>query len=422
MIIYLVQLNQSGKVKFLSLTLEGKRITREWGLLSGATQGVYHDYESINEGKANELTPEEAAQADFVRIKERKVKEGYVCTDSLSNLPEMEATPLDLDNIPKSFCCSKPTQQISEKAIDKLIKSGNARFFAKYNGSCHYLLVRSDSSIGIYTRRWDDHTSKYPSIVKTLKTKNLRPLTLLIAELCIDPLMQLPHMTAQKHMSEIQKANTVKGVCKEDQSKCLERQKNLIVKAAVFGILYFNGRKTWDTPYKDMLELLEIPIEPLSVKELLFLPQEARITSGADAIALTKKHKKGMEGLVLWDMSKAMEVTMNGKPLRRASWKIKPVMETDVIAYGGVVGKKVGLYGSLRIGKYNDSGEMVPLGTVGGLKFKNGEADPSYWTFPCVIEITYSNIFPDTGYFQFGSFSKIHEDKLPGEVNLFSLA
>jgi ATP-dependent DNA ligase len=421
MLIHLVQLNQQNKIKFISLTLEGERVTREWGLLGGISQGILHDYEPINKGKANELTPEQAAEADFNRIIERKEKEGYVRTDSLETLPELKAAPLDLDHIPKSFCCSKPIKQISIKATNKLIKSGHAKFFVKYNGGCHYILINSEGVIFIYTRRWDDHTSKYPDLVKAVKKKNFRPSTLLIAELCIDPLLQLPHMIAQQRFSEIQKANTTKGVCKEDQTKCFERQTGNTVKAAVFGILYFNGEKVWDKPYSYMWDLLTIPIEPLSQKELLFLPQEADITSGDAAVSLTKVHSKALEGLILWDMRKSMEVTFNGKPLRRAAWKIKPEHDDDVIAYGGKFGKNPKQYGSLYIGKYDDKGKMVPLGTVGGLKPKNGETDPKNWEFPCVVEITYSNIFPDTGFYQFGSFSKIHEDKQLSEVELFSL-
>jgi hypothetical protein len=64
---------------------------------------------------------------------------------------------------------------------------------------------------------------------------------------------------------------------------------------------------------------------------------------------------------------------------------------------------------------------MVELGTVGGLKPTEGETVLSYWKFPCVIEVGYANIFPETGKFQHGHFNKIHEDKTIKEVEIFDL-
>ena len=257
--------------------------------------------------------------------------------------------------------------------------------------------------------------------MEAIREASIPPSSLLIAELCIDPLIMLDHMWAQKHMGEIQKADTLRGVCKPDQSNCLKRQRLNPVKAGVFGYLYHAGNKVWDLPYMNILKALERSIPELPDDKILFLPKEIPITSSNMAIELVKQNNLSMEGLVIWDAELAMEVTMNGKPLRRASWKIKAKEEMDVIAYDGEPGKVVDHYGSIKICRMDANGNQVDMGTVGGLKPKQGETDPSNWKFPCVIEVTYDNIFPDTGLLQFGSFSKIHEDKLPEEVNLFSL-
>lgn len=420
---YLVQKNKAGKIKFHLFTLENRRLTREWGLIGGISQGTYHDYEPINKDKANELTAEEAAEADYDRIIIKKVKEGYELAEDLENLPKLgNMVDVDINNIPTNFCCSKPTQTVTAKAIDKLIKSGNAQFYVKYNGGCHYISIDSEGHISIFTRRWDDHTAKYPSIVKAVTEAGWPPSSLFIVELCIDPSLGLDHMWAFKHFASIAKADTNKGQLMADQTESLKRQKEYPVKAALFGVLYYRNKELWHRPYKDQIEFIEIISHPLSEGRAIFFPQEAKITSGKKAFKIARSFKTQLEGFVLWDTSKAMEVTMTGKPLRRAAWKIKAKGEMDVITYGGKPGKKKGEYGSLYIGKLNDKGEMVPMGTVGGLKPKNGETDPANWEFPCVIEVTYDNIFPDTGYLQFGSFSKIHEDKTPEEVDLFSLA
>jgi len=420
---YLVQKNQGSKVKFHLLTLSGSRITREWGLIGGVVQGVYHDYKPINEGKSNMLTPEMAAEEDFIRIIETKEKEGYVRTVTLTDLPVLPDTieTLDLDNIPTGFCCSKPTKLITDTAIDKLIKSGNARFFVKYNGGCHYILIDSMGEVHIYTRRWDDHTSKYPSVVKAVKAKKPPKSTLMIAELCIDPLLNLDHMTAFNLFASIAKADTLNGACKPDQTESLARQKKHPVKAAIFGYLYYRGHKAWNKPYTEVWDKVVSTIDPLSKGGALFLPQGATFTSGKEAITKTRSVKKKIEGFILWDMTQAMEVTMNGKPLRRACWKIKAKGEMEVIAIGGKEGKVAGKFGSIHIGRYDKTGKLIDMGTVGGLKPKQGETEPTNWKFPCVIEVTFDNVFPDTGLLQFGSFAKVHEERQPNEVDLFSL-
>lgn len=244
----------------------------------------------------------------------------------------------------------------------------------------------------------------------------------MISELCIDPLLKLEHMWAQKFMGRIQKTNTSKGVCKSDQTKCFEIQKNYPVKAAIFGYLYYANKKVWDCPYEKILTALQLTIKPIENNQILFIPEPVTLTSNKSIIAFIHAQEKYMEGIVIWDIKAAMEVTMNGKPLRRASYKIKTKEEMDVIAYDGKIGKKAGYYGSIYIGRFDDIGNMIPMGTVGGLKANQNETTPCHWKFPCVIEVTYDNIFPDTGLLQFGSFSKIHEDKLIEEVDLFSLA
>jgi len=419
---YLVQKNSAGKVKYHLLELRDNTITQTWGLVGGKTQTKTNQYKAINAGKANELTPARAAAADFNRIINKKVKEGYVLTDSLDELPEFTdpLLDIDLDHIPTQFCLSKPTKDISVKALDKLIASGNARFFVKYNGGCHFIVIGSDSKAKIFTRRWDDHTTKYPKVAKAAEAKGYPPKTVLVVELCVDPLLGLDHMMAFKAFGSIAKSNTTKGVCKEDQSKALALQEEYPIRAAVFGILYSDGTQTWHWPYADILKGILASVKGISAKEVLFVPQEAGFTSGQQAYDMAKLHKAKIEGFVVWDLTKAMEVTMNGKPLRRAAWKVKARGEMDVIATSGLEGKVAGQFGSINIGQYDAKGEFIPMGSVGGLK--DDECDPGYWTFPCVIEVSYDNIFPDTGLLQFGNFVKVHEDKQIEEVELFSLA
>ena len=417
---HLVRKEASGKVRFLTLLLTLNQIRKEWGMIDGKTQIKNSEYKTKNAGKSNERSADLAALDEFNKVIKKKKDEGYVITESLTELPTFsDPFAFDLDDIPKTFCCSKPIKKITEEEIDEVISLGSSKVFVKYNGGCHYIQVNSTGIVNIYTRRWDDHTTKYPAIVQAVRELELPPNTLLMVELCIDPLLQIDHIAAFKLFSSISKTDTLNGACKPSQEDSLALQQVHQVKAAAFAYLYYDGEQLWDKPYKQMLTHLSVDYSPLSSGDILFMPQDIKNASGAGLMSLLRDYKDLIEGFILWDTSKAMKVTMNGKPDRKASWKVKARGETEVIAYAGEEGKVPGEYGSIAIGRYNAAGEFIPLGTVAGLK--DEEKKPEWWTFPCVIEITYDNIFKDTGHFQFGNFSQKHLDKKPEDIELFSL-
>jgi ATP-dependent DNA ligase len=186
----------------------------------------------------------------------------------------------------------------------------------------------------------------------------------------------------------------------------------------LFNILFLNGEDYTTRPYRYILKLLKEAADR-DVTNTIRAPEEVKFNSYSDAIKWAENNINDVEGLVLWKMDENAEITYNGKPSRRACYKLKAVKETDVIAYDYLEGSgaKQGKVGSLLIGKYNkELTEIVPMGRVGsGLKIKQGECEIDYWDFPCVIEINYDQRF-ETGNFQFPRFSKIHESKLPIEV------
>ena len=423
MIVHLVQYNDKGKIKFLTLTLEETTITKLYGLIGGKTQTRTSTYKIKNVGKSNETSAVQSALNEMNKVIKTKEKEGYKQAASLEpeDIPTFE-DPFDtfqIDVIDKRFCCSKPTQKITEEEIDSIIFSSSARFFVKYNGGCHYIIINSKFEISIYTRRWDNHTTKYPALVAAIEAENYPAGTMWIVELCIDPLLNMDHMSAFKAFSKISKTDTKDGECKPSQEASHTLQEQYKVKAAVFGVLYYGGEQVHHLPYKDIYECIFKDFKPLSAQQAFFVPQEVIIASGAKAMSIAKAFKKQLEGFVLWDMNQAMEITMNGKPRRRACWKIKARGEMDVIATGGIEGKVANHFGSITIGRYDAEGEFIDMGAISGLK--DVETEPAYWTFPCVVEAGYDNRYPDTGLLQFGNFQKKHEDKQPEEVDLFSL-
>lgn len=412
---------QDGKPQFLQLELKGNTLFREYGIIGGIIHGTSHTYEAINIGKVNEKTPETVAEEDYNRIIKAKLNEGYLITKDLSNLSSLDKEyTLDLYNIPKSFCISKPIKTISISTIDALLDSGNGKFFIKYNGIGHFILIKPDNTVAIYTRRWCDHTKKYPEIVRNILNQGYPPGTLIYSEFCIDPTLKIPHMTAFLLMSQISKADVVEGICKEEVTKSLALQEKYKVRAALLYIIYCDNKPAYKYPLNVNLNSLLINSSDISKGEAIFVPKEVPIKSGKAAMQLVKENKDKVEGLILIDTTKSIEVTMNGKPNRCASWKVKARGDADVIADGYILGR--GKYqekiGSLKICQYNAEGHRVDLGTVGGLT--DIDRDPNSWKFPCVIEVKYDQRFPDTGKFQFGQFSKRHEDKLPEDVAIFN--
>jgi len=425
-IITLAQLNKHGRTKYITLTLNGDTLDREWGLMEGKTQTTSHTYKTINQGKANELTPEQAAEADYNRVIQTKTKEGYTEWD----LSQKAATPLkadhealsgmDFNSIPTEFCCSKPIAKPNQKKIDKALAKNKAWVEVKYNGLCHYVLCTPGGKIKLYTRRMDDHTAKYPALVKQLEEdKVLHPCSIAIGELCADPLLGLPHMEAFKVACEIARVDTLEGKLKEDQTEALRRQEATPMKLAIFGLLY-EGRKPVTQTAGEVYQNFISKLPHLDATKIYFKPILIGMNSLKEAQELLtlEVNIHQFEGAVVWMSDESLEVTFNGKPLRRAAYKVKVEKEDDVIAYAWEEGKgdQQGKIGALKIGKLNDNGEMQDLGKVGS-GLTDAERDPALWTFPQVIEITYNEVFP-TGKYQFPRFSKKHEDKLPEDCTV----
>lgn len=418
---YLVQPNDRGKIKFLHLMVEGDTMTTEWGLIGGAVQETSNTYGYINEGKSNELTPEDAAIADFERKRDKKIKEGYREVESLE-LAEDTAVldEIDFDNPPTSFAPSKPIKTISDGMLNALIKSGNASIQIKENGLCHFIVVTSTGTPKILTRRMDDHTPKYPSIVEATKELiqrgSIGPKTILMAEFVTNGFKR--HMDSFNWMQRISKSNTNKGKCLPSQVKAHALQKEHRVRACVFHIPYLNGDKLWDDPYYAVYDEMLHRIPPKSEGHHFFIPPTINNVASAEELDEFLRKREGIiEGAVVWDFNDAIEITFNGKPRRRACYKRKIIYEDDVIAYDWMEGQgdHQGGIGALYIGKlHHETGEMVPMGRVGS-GLKDTEIDPSLWKFPCVVNIEYQQRFPD-GPYQFPAFKGIHGDKIPEEV------
>jgi len=409
--VILLQPASKGGYKFIKMSQAGDEVRREWGLVGGKAQTTLNVYKPINVGKSNEKSAVQAAEEDFQRILDKKTKDGYKVSD-VANFKSLlsggldrsdrkaEMQAMDFDHPPESLTVSKPKTSISKSALQKLIDRGDALFTIKENGLCHYVITGSDGKPRLFTRRMIEHTVKYPALVSAFE-KIVEPCSMYVVELCAEPKNEtMSHLERFKLMCSISKADTVKGVPKQE---CPNTEKYLETVDVVATVLCMP--KTSGQLFKTNLKF--------ACNGLVRGMEGMEFSSAADAIEWVDVNKNTHEGLVVWDLSDEAVVTFDGKPKRCASYKIKPKFETDVIATGYLEGKgkRQGQVGKLMIAECV-GGELVGRGTVGS-GLTNETSDPKYWKgrFPCVISIEYGSRFEDTDAFQFPVFIKVHEDK-----------
>ena len=424
----LAQRGSSGGVKYLTMELSGDTVSRFWGLLGGSEQTTSNTYKGKYIGKSNEMNPEQVAKEDYTRRIEKKCKEGYRIVPDGEDIykvvgeSEEEDATIDLSHPPANMCVSKPTAKVSQKVLEKLRTDGNLRMDVKYNGLCHFIVIDPDGTVKIYTRRWHDHTRKYPDLVMAVKDSVLYVNgSMFVAELVCSA--EQHHMTAFKVLSEITKVDTHKGEVAEDVSETHRRVAQTTLKLVVFGIVYLDCKRVMSKlTVRQQWDLALNTLPTIKDDALIVRPQQYALVSGgvptiSDALKFIHKNGDIIEGLIAWDLSSKMEVTMNGKPLRRACYKMKAVKEDDVVVYDYLegTGDRQGKVGSFYIGKYNEDGVLLKLGRVGS-GIKDDESDPGFYTFPFVANIEYDQRFPETGCYQFPRYIGKHPDKVPEEV------
>ena len=407
--------------RYIKLILNDDEVISKWGKIGGKEQRTSHIYGFINKGKSNELSPMEAALADFERKMEKKIKEGYKLNsgDLLDISTEEKDTTLDFNSPQSSFTLSKPITKISDRALQGMIDKEKSILTEKENGMCHWVVYDDEGNVKIFTRRMNDHTRKYPDLEVEFYHMGFKN-TLLAAEFVID---NEDHHKGFRLLQEISKSDTLKGELKENQMRSYELQQKNPVRACIFHIPYIMGEESWKFDYEDVHGLLRrFPHKDYG--SLIFRPvnRTKELQNVEDVKDFLRAREKSLEGLVCWNKDGQVEVSFDGKPKRRAAYKIKVPKEMDVIAYGWNegTGDRQGRIGSLNIGKYQPTrtfkiieSNMLDYGKVGS-GIPDDMANPEDWSFPCVIEIEYEYHEP-TGKFKFPRFNKIHEDKQPWE-------
>lgn len=413
--VHMVQKNSAGRMKFITMVLDGATVTRTWGLIgTDCPQTTANTYDYTNRGRSNEKSPEQTAEADFDRLITLRCEEGYRKVPSLSAediAAHARDDVIDFDFPPVSFAPPKPTTKIADPKLKTLIRQGKAKFSLKLDGLRHLIFIGTNEKVKFFTRRMDDHTRKYADMIPAIQALNLPPKTVLDVELVVDPNKGHSHTDAFLLMQGISKSDTTSGRLKENLDRTMSLKVENPVRAMVFDILYFGGEDLWAQPYKDRYAKIQEYIPALEANQPLFKLVEVGTQTFEETMEKLRKYvSEGGEGFVVWNMDDATEVCFTGKPKRKNCWKMKLSMEDDVVAYDFEEGngRYQGMVGALKIGKYNESGELVPLGKVSGLteELRN----PTIWNFPCTIEIEYDGQF-DSGCYQFPRFSRFRPDK-----------
>lgn len=405
-----VQPDSRGRLKTHLVILDGATISRWHGLLGGKITEVPADtYVAINVGQANEKSPKQVAKERFDKLCSDITRDGYT---QVAEWPTETRVAVDktLDvqwvmSMPSALCVSKPISEISQKKFQQLGEAGCALITVKENGLCHLAFIQDTLERSrIMTRRMFDHTTKYPDIMKALHA-TFPAGTLVVIELFVDAPV-LSHTNRFKLMSSISKADTSSGKLIGEPVKTQALRALHTVRARLLSVPVCAYRDT-----TDVLSSIEAIPNTTLPPELAKMAYPPMYTSVQEYVDWCKAHRE--EGVVVWDLSASMEITGDGKAVRRAAYKIKPAYDLDVIATGWVPEKNKdgGRIGALQIVERVD-GELVDRGTVGS-GLTDLDRDPSKWVFPCVVAIEFKERFEDTGNFQHPVFVKVHEDKTP---------
>jgi hypothetical protein len=165
-----------------------------WGQLGGAMQTTTETCETINAGKKNEKSPEEAAQERTERLIKGKTRQGYAEVDLKTNKPLKEASASEIDfiRLPENLRFFKP-QNSMNAFMQKVIDAGDALFLRKRDGMMHALTVGEDGEPRLYSSNmlinhkdepeipWMD---RYPHLYEEFKAMDLPPNTILLGEMC----------------------------------------------------------------------------------------------------------------------------------------------------------------------------------------------------------------------------------------------
>lgn len=397
----------SGEIRVWTVEVRGKYVVTEFGQLGGKMQTITDEGSYKNEGKANEVTPEEDALNMAARAILKKRREGY--RDANEDLPEW--IDWNAKCIPESTRFYKPDNTLSPTLAKKL-DQGKARLTWKRDGEMMVAVKWADSSVTFLSRTmlWNHHlelgqftwNDRLGHLVRELESdERIPPRSILLGDVVAHP--------------EDRERWLVASVMK---SKTEEAKKFLPLFYYCWDIAFWEGENVLETNTAgERIGLIDelfgekeswvLPVMALTVCELRSLgPYASNMTPVQMANDYAKRNN--WEGWVVVDPDKPIgpkSLNFRGKTYRPSgiSGKLKPVYEDDFIAffdpdgeYGEPCGKwgsgrYRGMVGSVTLGQYTEDGELVYICECGGGiddAFREKFSDPA--AYPIVIEVEYT--------------------------------
>lgn len=243
-----------------------------------------------------------------------------------------------------------------------------------------------------------DYTNKFPEIIKTFKTLNLRD-SVFVGELCV-----------MEGMLERFKYLQTRTTRKHDIEKYIKLYPSTIL---LFDILRYRGKDISDIPYKDRREILEyLPnYNCFNIEDnIQFISKQISPTSKVALWKFIEKNKR--EGVVIKHKN-----AIHGEGIYK--YKRFETQEVWVTGYKEGTGRleEMGLIGSLYVSQYVN-GKVVDCGRVGsGLDDSVRQlltpivTSNNYSTkTPIIIEVKYNELTTD-GKFRHPRFLRIRTDK-----------
>lgn len=233
------------KVQVWKIRNLGTKYETEHGLLNGAMQN-FSDAPGDKGKTGSKAYVSEKDNTAFHIEREIRKKEEHGYIEYIDGKPSaIQVTEISFDKaLPKNFCGYKPQTSIEDKALEKLHKTGKARYTRKMDGMMH-LAVYHSWGWEIYTRRMDLASERFPNHIKALENTSYDVGTILVGE-----------MVCLKDKKEDFK--DISRVCRslpEETRKLVEDGEVPEPKYVVFDILFHNNKDLKNTSYDDRAKL-----------------------------------------------------------------------------------------------------------------------------------------------------------------------
>lgn len=423
------------------IEIQGNKYTTEHGMLGGTMQ-TFSDLPG-DKGKPDTkgyVNAEDNCIFHVEREIRKKLEHGYV--EFVDGKPlQKQITEIDLNKIlPKNFCSYKPQTDIEPKSLEKLHKTGKARYTRKIDGMCH-LAVHHKTGWEIYTRRMDLATERFPNHIKALESIGFDVGTLIVGEM----------VCLRGAGKEDFKA--ISRVCRSDA----EEARKLITdkevpepKFVIFDILFYNGKDLKDKSYDDRSKFwVSIPRMGVSTDDELIVGVDYHAVTPDNWEKIAKEN--GWEGFVVTDGAAVPGdkfYSFDGDAKRpKGHHKLKPIYEDDVVIFAAAKGsgKRMDGIGAVFVKQLHpETKKWIYCGKVGSgftdqdlseleklfaekqMKILDKDKEVEKMNLDSeegiVAMIEYGERQPGTQKFRFPVFCRIRTDKTPKECIVQRLA